>query len=83
LSLFGIPLLSQRQRLIGILFQLSLQPIQLLAPLRFEGLQSLASTHSLRRFAFTFYPSATRALEKLPGVDEWAAFGGGAVDRRR
>jgi hypothetical protein len=50
--------LSHRQRLIGVLFQLSLQPVQLLLQLRFESLQSLpidSSTSPVRLHSFPGY----------------------------
>jgi hypothetical protein len=50
--------LAHRQRLIGLFFQLPMQPIQLLVQLRFEGLQSLP----------IYTPTAPVLLHLSPGT---------------
>jgi hypothetical protein len=54
--------LSHRQRLIGILFQLSLRPLQLLVQLRFKSLQSLPVYTSTAPVCFHLLPSHLQVL---------------------
>jgi hypothetical protein len=64
--------LSHRQRLIAVLFQLSLQPIQLLLQLRFESLQTLPIYSSLLLMPFGFH----LAMDTLPSeVQQAVALG--------
>jgi hypothetical protein len=61
--------LSHRQRLIGILFQLSLQPIQLLVQLLFESLQSLPIDSSTSPVRFHLLPGHLQVLPLVHFVD--------------
>jgi len=55
-------MLSYRQRLIGILFQLSMQPFQLLLQLRLESLQSLPIHTSTASVRFHLFPGHLQVL---------------------
>jgi hypothetical protein len=54
--------LAHRQRLIGVLFQLSLQPIQLLVQLRFKSLQTLLVYTSTAPVCLHLLPSHLQVL---------------------
>jgi len=62
--------LSHRQRLIRILFQLSLQPFQLLVQLRFEGLQSLPIYTSTAPVCLHLLPGHLQVLPLVHFVDQ-------------
>src|SRR6266481_109762 len=62
--------LPYRQRLIGVLFQLPLQPIQLLIQLRFEGLQTLPIHSSTAPVLLHLLPGHLQILPLVHLVDQ-------------
>src|ERR1019366_9762799 len=61
--------LSHRQRLVGILFQLSLQPLQLLVQLRFKSLQGLPVYTSTAPVCLHLLPGHLQVLPLVHLVD--------------
>jgi hypothetical protein len=66
---FRDEVLSHRQRLIGVLFQLPLQLFQLLLQLRFEGLQILPIDSSTSPVRFHLFPGHLQVLPLVHFVD--------------
>jgi len=62
-------MLSHRQWLIGVLFRLSLQPVQLLVQLRFESLETLSINSSTSPIRFHLLLGHLQVLPLVHFVD--------------